>query len=137
MLRGTIGGVGIAVGLPPLEAMFNGNGTAYAQCAASFPKRFGVFFWGNGVKLDRWVPDHHGRGLDAQPVAAAVRGRPASRTTSTSSSGMNIKSGNERGHHAGIGRHHVGRAACRPAAPEFELRLDLHAAEHRPGGGRA
>ena len=26
----------VSVGLPPLEAMFNGNGTAYAQAAPAF-----------------------------------------------------------------------------------------------------
>ena len=36
-----------AIALPPLEAFFNSNGTAYAS-DGSFPKRFGLFFWGMG-----------------------------------------------------------------------------------------
>ena len=39
MLRGLFGGAAVAVGLPPLEAMLNGNGDAYAGGAA-LPKRF-------------------------------------------------------------------------------------------------
>src|SRR4051794_11965546 len=45
MLRG-MGGA-IALGLPPLEAMLNRHGTAYA--AAPFPKRFGVWYYGCGI----------------------------------------------------------------------------------------
>ena len=43
VLRGTLAGTVVAVGLPPLEAMFNANGTTYAQGAAS-PRRLGIFF---------------------------------------------------------------------------------------------
>jgi hypothetical protein len=101
VLRGTIGGVAISVGLPPLEAMFNGNGTAYAQGAAGLPKRLGIFFWGNGVKLDRWVPSTTGAGWtpspSLQPFAEAGVKDYVNVVT-----GMNIKSGNERGHHSGL-----------------------------------
>src|SRR4030095_1604436 len=55
VLRGTMGGAAVAFGLPPLEAMFNANGTAYAQ-GAPLTKRMGIFFWGGGVKHDRWTP---------------------------------------------------------------------------------
>jgi hypothetical protein len=100
LLRGTLGGVAISVGLPPLEAMFNGNGTAYAQGVA-LPKRLGIFFWGNGVKLDRWVPTNTGAGWtpspSLQPFAAAGVKEYVNVVT-----GMNIKSGNERGHHSGL-----------------------------------
>src|SRR6185436_17458491 len=47
LLRG-LGGAGVvSLALPPLEAMLNGNGTAYA--AAPFPKRFGVWYYGCGI----------------------------------------------------------------------------------------
>jgi len=74
VLRGALGGVGISVGLPPLEAMFNANGTAYAQSNAAIPKRLGLFFWGNGVKLDRWVPAPPARG--GRPARRCNRSRP-------------------------------------------------------------
>jgi len=57
-LRGTLcGGLSVAVGLPLLEAMLNAHGTALAQ-AQPLPKRFGVFFFGNGrgVEASRWRP---------------------------------------------------------------------------------
>ena len=51
-LRGALGGTAVAVALPPLEAMLNATGTAHADGTA-LPTRLGVFFWGDGVKLDR------------------------------------------------------------------------------------
>lgn len=55
LLRGFLGGAAVAIGLPPLEYFFNGNGTAYA-CGGVIPKRFGIFYWGNGNRPDRWQP---------------------------------------------------------------------------------
>lgn len=55
MLRGVLGGASIAMALPALDLFLNENGTAYADGSA-FPKRFGVFFWGNGVLPWNWVP---------------------------------------------------------------------------------
>ena len=99
VLRGALGGVGISVGLPPLEAMFNANGTAYAQSNAAIPKRLGLFFWGNGVKLDRWAstPRRWTPSPSLQPFATAGVKDYVNVVT-----GMNIKSGNERGHHSGL-----------------------------------
>ncbi len=97
MLRGGLGGAAVAVGLPPLDAMFNSNGTAHAQ-GTPIPKRLGIFFWGNGVKLDRWTPANAGAGwtpsLELEPLTAL-------KDYVSIVSGMNIKTGNERGHHAG------------------------------------
>jgi hypothetical protein len=61
LLRGVAGGAAITVGLPRFAAMLNGNGTAYAQGAA-LPKRFGVWFWGNGMIASRWIPKTTGTG---------------------------------------------------------------------------
>jgi hypothetical protein len=61
VLRGIAGGAAITVGLPRLGAMLNGNGTAYAQGTA-LPKRFGVWFWGNGMIASRWIPKATGTG---------------------------------------------------------------------------
>lgn len=99
VLRGTLGGAAIAFALPPLEAMFNGNGTAYAQ-GAPLPRRMGIFFWGGGVKQDRWVPATTGAAWTPsaalEPLAAAGIKDYVSVLT-----GMNIKTGNPQGHHAG------------------------------------
>ncbi len=58
-LRGLIGGAAVALGLPPLEAMFDANGEAYADGSA-IPTRLGVWFWGNGVRPEHWVPSQTG-----------------------------------------------------------------------------
>jgi hypothetical protein len=97
VLRGVLGGAAVGVALPPLEAMFNSNGTAYAQGLA-IPKRLGVFFWGNGVKLDRWTPATTGAAwtpsLELEPLTPL-------KDYVNVVSGMSILTGNERGHHAG------------------------------------
>lgn len=62
VLRGVLGGAGVAVGLPVLEAMLDRSGTAFAG-GAPLPDRFGVWFWGNGVKPDQWVPATEGPGF--------------------------------------------------------------------------
>ncbi|MCB9797319.1 MAG: DUF1552 domain-containing protein [Alphaproteobacteria bacterium] len=55
VLRGLLGGSVVSIGLPPLACMMNSSGTAYAS-SLGFPKRFGLFFWGNGNVPDRWLP---------------------------------------------------------------------------------
>ncbi|HVJ14197.1 MAG TPA: DUF1552 domain-containing protein [Polyangiaceae bacterium] len=61
-LRGTLaGGIGLALPLPRLAGMLNGNGTAYADGEA-LPQRFGTWFFGNGIIPDRWVPRLTGSG---------------------------------------------------------------------------
>lgn len=60
MLRSLTTGVGVAVGLPIFEAMLNEHGDAFAQSGAPLPLRYGTFFWGNGVRPDRWVPNKVG-----------------------------------------------------------------------------
>lgn len=66
LLKGLLGGAAISVGLPPLECFLNANGTAYAG-GSSFPKRFGVFFWGNGVLPARWDPTTEGTDYALSP----------------------------------------------------------------------
>lgn len=65
MLRGMLGGAAVCVGLPMLDLFVNGNGTALANGSA-FPTRFGLFFWGNGMIPDQWVPSASGIGADWQ-----------------------------------------------------------------------
>jgi hypothetical protein len=59
LLRGMCAGIGAAVALPPLDIMFDDNGTAYAGGEA-IPIRYGTFFWGNGNRPDRWRPRRMG-----------------------------------------------------------------------------
>lgn len=55
VLRGAAHGIAASVGLPLLDAMLNGNGTALAQGGA-LPQRFGAWYWGNGVIASEWFP---------------------------------------------------------------------------------
>ena len=64
-LRGMLGGATIGVGLPPLEAMFDANGAALAD-GSPVPQRFGVWFFGNGVRRAHWIPDTTGPGWEAK-----------------------------------------------------------------------
>lgn len=51
----------IRIGLPPLEAMFNTSGTAYAAgVSKAVPKRFVFWFNGNGIPEKYWVPRETG-----------------------------------------------------------------------------
>jgi hypothetical protein len=61
LLRGLLGGTAVSFALPPLEAMFNSTGTAYALDGV-LPKRFGVWFWGNGNRPEHWRPSSEGVG---------------------------------------------------------------------------
>ena len=61
VLKGLLGSTVVSVALPPLDIFFNNNGTAYAS-GAQLPLRFGIYFWGNGVRPDKWVPAGTGSG---------------------------------------------------------------------------
>ncbi|HEX4352164.1 MAG TPA: DUF1552 domain-containing protein [Polyangiales bacterium] len=97
VLRGIAYGGAVSVGLPVLEAMLDPHGRALAD-GTPLPKRFGVFFWGNGVRLDHFTPATNGAGYaltdTLQPFANV-------RDYVSVLSGFDIKTGNERGHHAG------------------------------------
>jgi len=97
LLRGTLAGTVVSLGLPPLEAMFNANGTAYAQGAA-LPRRLGVFHWGGGVKHDRWNPTTTGPAYALSPELAPLQ--PVKEYISVVS-GMSVKTGSLQGHHSG------------------------------------
>src|SRR5215831_19433637 len=74
LLKGlTASGGQIIVGLPPLVAMFNSNGTAYAAAAAKIGKekpiesRFVLWFNGNGIPERYWIPAEEGSGYRITP----------------------------------------------------------------------
>jgi hypothetical protein len=97
-LRGILGGFSVAVALPPLEAMFNSSARLHGQ----IPKiqRLGLWFWGNGVKLDRWVPSTTGADWTS-PELEPIASSPIKNYVNIVS-GMDVKAGNERGHHSGV-----------------------------------
>jgi hypothetical protein len=97
VLRGLAYGGAVCVGLPILESMLDSHGRALAD-GTPLPKRFGVFFWGNGVRLAHFTPSTTGAGFQLteslQPFANV-------KDYLSVVSGFDIKTGNERGHHAG------------------------------------
>lgn len=54
-LRGVMGGAAVTIALPYLEAM-----NPVARAAPAPPRRFGVWFFGNGVRREHWVPQGEG-----------------------------------------------------------------------------
>src|SRR5690242_20168420 len=50
----------VAIGLPVLDAMLNGNGTALAQSGEAIPKRIGIWYWGNGLRPEHFFPESVG-----------------------------------------------------------------------------
>jgi hypothetical protein len=61
VLKGLLGGAAVTVGLPVLEMMLDGTGRAFADGGA-LPRRFVLWFWGNGMIPDRWTPSASGVG---------------------------------------------------------------------------
>jgi hypothetical protein len=74
VLRGIVSGLAASVAMPPILELFDGNGTAYAD-GTPIARPFGMWFWGNGVRLDRFVPKTTGTGwavpAELQPFADA------------------------------------------------------------------
>jgi hypothetical protein len=67
LLRGMLHGAAVAIALPPLEAMLDTHGEAYAD-GTPIPRRFGLWSWGNGVKNDsRWMPSVTGTAWQTNP----------------------------------------------------------------------
>lgn len=97
-LRGLVGGgAAVAIGLPALEIFLNDHGTAYAD-GSSFPGRFGVFFWGNGVLPERWVPARDGADYELSEQLAPLA--PV-KDLVTVVSGLRVETGNDIPHGSG------------------------------------
>jgi len=92
-----LGGAAVAIGLPALEIFLNDSGTAYAG-GDSFPKRFGIFFWGNGVLPERWVPAGTGPDWELTEQLAPLA---AMKEHITVVSGMKVHTGNSVPHGSG------------------------------------
>ena len=66
ILRGTLQGMAISVGMPLLDCLLDDNGTAFAS-GRPLPVRFGTWFWGLGYTPSRWVPQKIGADYDLPP----------------------------------------------------------------------
>ncbi len=71
VLRGILGGAAIALPLPRLVGMLDGNGTAYADGSPLRP-RYLTWFFGNGAEPAHWVPTAAGVGDAWAPSPALM-----------------------------------------------------------------
>jgi hypothetical protein len=69
----------VVVGLPPLISMFNSTGTAYAAetppragAKNAIPKRFVIWFNGNGIPERYWIPSNTGVNYDITPCLTPI-----------------------------------------------------------------
>jgi hypothetical protein len=109
MLRGMLGGTAVALALPPLEAMLNGHGDAYAGGDA-LPHRLITWFFGNGVAMHD--TGNEGAGLRFAPATTGAKYeltpqlQPLANVRDYVSvlSGFDIAAASEhrRGHHDGV-----------------------------------
>jgi hypothetical protein len=66
-LQGAVGGIGVSLWLPILDAMCDDHGEAFAQGDA-LPTSFGIFFWGNGFNPDQFNPSGSGASWQLPPT---------------------------------------------------------------------
>lgn len=99
LLRGMAGGAAVAVGLPLFDLFCNDHGDALAQ-GGSFPKRFGIFFWGNGNIPQFWTPTGEGFGTD-WGLSSQLAPLAGVKQHLCVVSGMAVKTANTEAHSAG------------------------------------
>lgn len=134
MLKGgAASGLLAAVALPPLETMLNANGTAYAN-GSPFPVRFGLWYWGSGVRKAQFFPMTTGSDWEMTPELAPLE---AFRSELNVLGGFSVREG-------GI-VHHIGTAVLKTGQGYVELgggqfntdvathSFDIDVAEHLGG----
>jgi hypothetical protein len=99
-LRGALGGIGVAMWLPVLDAMCNNNGTAFAAGDA-LPTSFGIWFWGNGIHTDQWTPAAAGNG-DAWQLPTALTDFADVKDSMTLVTGLDMMDAKFKGHGWGV-----------------------------------
>jgi len=103
VLRGLLGGAAVTVGLPLLDVFKNDHGTALADGTA-FPRRFGIFFWGNGVLPARWVPAQTSADVGTEwQLSEQLASLAPVKNKLTVVSGMRVQTGNDMPHGSGPG----------------------------------
>ena len=71
----SVTGATIRIGLPPLAAMFNLNGTAFAADSGRtnpIEKRFLIWFNGNGIPERYWIPETTGADYELSPCLSPM-----------------------------------------------------------------
>lgn len=95
VLRGVLGGSAVMVGLPLLEVMLPRRARA---CDELFPRRFGLFFWGNGNLPEKWTPPTEGAGY---ALSEQLQGLLPVRDLVTVVTGLSVKLDNVYPHSSG------------------------------------
>jgi hypothetical protein len=67
-----VAGSVVRIGLPPLGAMFNSRGTAYAGDKGAIPTRFVFWFNGNGIPEKYWIPRETGPEYEMTPCLSPL-----------------------------------------------------------------
>ena len=91
-------GSGAMVALPVLECMLDTHGKAFASTGAALPRRFGVYFFGNGVPLETWHPQSVGATWSLPECLSPLA--PVKEYCNVLS-GYNVLTGSEQAHHGG------------------------------------
>lgn len=96
-----LGGIGVSMWLPVLDAMCNGNGTAFAADNAPLPTSFGIFFWGNGIHPNVWTPANQGVG-DAWKLPPSLQDFADLKADMTFVTGLDMLDAKFKGHGWGV-----------------------------------
>ncbi len=100
MLRGALGAGAVSVGLPALDVFLNDNGTAHADGSA-LPRRFGLYFWGNGVQPPLFNPIGEGQG-DEWSLGEQLAAFTPVKDVISIVSGTKVYTGNPIAHDSGV-----------------------------------
>ncbi len=112
-------GVAARVGLPPMAAMFNNSGTAYAAAGGlpsnAIESRFVLWFNGNGIVEKYWIPREVGRDFKFTPCL-----KPLAPFRDDVHIVTGLDNPNGRGHHGAMsalmsGQPYTGRGAGGPS----------------------
>lgn len=98
LLRGSLAGGLVAIGLPALEAMLDDSGTRLAN-GAELPRRLLTWAFGNGCRLEHWTPSSTGPGYALTPELDPLA---AVKSQLTVLSGFRNYVAGRRGHHDGM-----------------------------------
>lgn len=98
LLRGALAGGVVAFGLPTLEAMLDDQGTRLAS-GAELPRRFLTWLFGNGCRLEHWVPASQGPDYELTAELAPLAAVKAHCSVLT---GFRNYVAGRRGHHDGV-----------------------------------
>jgi hypothetical protein len=109
-LRGVLGGLTVCLGLPTFDLMLNDNGDAFAAGEPMW-SRFGLWFFGNGVRLNSWIPSE---GADWQaPAGGALELLVPHKQYVSVVSGLEVKTP--------IHAHHSGMSAVCSGGPHLKV----------------